>query len=152
MRKKLLADINEEESLLGQPLPTIEKIHKIAAHKEAIRMYEMEGFELKSVLSNIDGKIGSDYLHLYMRETIQITLPDAGRKLSIKESMFWDEIMKLKDTNTSELRLESLKKEIDIFEANLRANTLAFEASDSLLQMSRGAKRGDEEIAHRTSG
>ena len=43
--KSLLEYADSEDRLFEQALPSIEKIHKIAAHREAIRMYEMEGFQ-----------------------------------------------------------------------------------------------------------
>ena len=132
--KKLLANINEEEALLGQPLPTIEKIHKIAAHREAIRKYKGEGFELKSSLSKIDDGMSDAYIRLYFSEIHGMR--DA--MITKTEDFFWENIKKISFPNTGTLhsermqylkseRLESLKKEIEIFAANLKTNTANFE-------------------------
>ena len=137
--KGLLADINEEDSLLGRSLPTIEQIHKIAAHREAIRRYEMESFNIKSALSEVNRKSITTYYQLYRSETHRGAALDAGRFIG-RESYFWKEIMKLKPaTDLYELQSQSLKKEFDVFEANLRARTSDFAATDSFLQTSRGA-------------
>ena len=132
--KFLLEYVNGEERLFEQALPTIEKIHEIAAHREAIRMYEMEGFKLESALATVDSNMKGKYERLYQRETSQVVSRGAN------ESSFWDNIMKIKGTDTAELQIESLKKEIDIFEANLRIRTADYEQLTSQIKANEALK------------
>ena len=97
-------------------------------------------FKLESALATVDSNMKGKYELLYQRETRQVVSRGAN------ESSFWDNIMKIKGTDTAELRLQSLKKEIEIFEANLQANTSEVEASEGLLQMGRDAVESNKKL------
>ncbi len=139
--KRFLKSIEAEESLLGQPLPTVEKIHKIAAYKEAIRKYETDGFKLESALSEIDGRISGRHVELYDRVAYTVIPPVIPHDILVdyKEIRFWHKI-----TSTIELRSEarksriaSLKRDIGAFEADLRVKTAKFDAANEAARVSR---------------
>ncbi len=141
--KKLLKNFEAEESLLGQPPPTVEKIYKIAAYKKAIRKYETDGFKLESELSKINDSVSERYMRLYRSEADRYVPPDI--RVDAKEIGFWNAITEAEElpAEARKSRIASLKRDIDAFEADLRVKTAEFDAANEAARVSREAAQGD---------